>query len=708
MDADALLAGLNEQQTQAVTAVGGPIVVHAGAGSGKTRVLTRRIAYRVLDDQTEPARVLALTFTRKAAGELRSRLRSSGLRGEVVAGTFHGIALTQLRQRWAERGIAPPAMLDRKFRFVSQLVGRQRGVEVLDVVSEIEWARARLVAPEHYAGAAGLAGRTPPMPAKQFADLMMRFQQEKRRRRVVDFDDLLALAIRDLHDDEHYAAGVRWRHRHLYVDEFQDVNPLQFELLKAWRGETDDLFVVGDPNQAIYGWNGADPNLLNNFAKREPKAVVIRLLDNYRSSPQVLTLANASLEGTGGQLIPHRPDGAVPTLRSYATDTHEAAGIAKAVKEAKHPDTRWSEQAILVRTNAQLVPIEQALADVGIPVRVRGGAGPLSTPEVKSELRALGRDGIDLRDAIAQLDASLESDSSPEAGADPDNDDAVDELVEPETAEDDADERSRLGGSAPWARPSKKKVEAVNVNEQERRQNLGALSRLVHEYLAIDPTPSGPGLMAWIATVQAAEVSTSADAVELSTFHGAKGLEWPVVHVAGLEKGYVPIGYAKTGAQLAEERRLLYVAITRAEQELHLSWAAERVFGTKSVKRQQSPHLDNVQSAIEHLRRGHRPVDWRAAVVKSRAAIPKKGRGSASDKNPVGDPLFEALRAWRRDKARGADVPAYVIFNDQTLRAIAKRQPTSRSALASISGIGPAKLERFGTEVLAVVSEHSD
>ncbi len=712
VDVDALLAGLNERQTEAVTAIGGPIVVHAGAGSGKTRVLTRRIAYRVLDGQTEPARVLALTFTRKAAGELRSRLRSSGLRGEVVAGTFHGIALTQLRQRWAERGITPPSMLDSKFRFVSQLVGRQRGVEILDVVSEIEWARARLVSPEHYGAAADMAGRTPPLPADQFAELMVRFQHEKRRRRVVDFDDLLALAIRDLHEDEHYAAGVRWRHRHLYVDEFQDVNPLQFELLKAWRGDTDDLFIVGDPNQAIYGWNGADPNLLSNFAKREPKSTVIRLVDNYRSTPQVLTLANASLAGQGGQLVPHRADGPVPTLRSYASDTHEAAGIAQAVKTAKHADTRWGDQAILVRTNAQLVAIEQALADVGVPVRVRGGAGPLSAPEVKSALRALGRDGIDLREAVVQLDASLEDTGSVGADmaaeVDPDDDDAVDELIDPGltegTAADDhpGPEGTGRGGRTPPSSPT-----TVNVNEQERRQNLGALSRLVHEYLAIDPAPTGPGLLAWIATVQSNEVATTADAVELSTFHGAKGLEWPVVHVAGLEKGYVPIGYAKTGAQLAEERRLLYVAITRAEHELHLSWAEQRMFGTKSAKRQPSPHLDVIQSAIDHLRKGHRPVDWRAEMVKSRAAIPKRGRGSATDRNPVDDPLFDALRAWRRERARGADVPAYVIFNDQTLRAIAKRQPGSRAALASISGIGPAKLERFGTEVLAVVAEHT-
>jgi len=349
-------------------------------------------------------------------------------------------------------------------------------VEVLAVMSEIEWARARLVAPEHYGAAAELAGRTPPMPPAQFAELMERFQQEKRKRRVVDFDDLLALAIRDLHSDEHYAAGVRWRHRHLYVDEFQDVNPLQFELLKAWRGNSDDIFVVGDPNQAIYGWNGADPNLLNNFAKREPKAKVIRLLDNYRSSPQVLTLANASLEGKGGQLVPHRPDGPVPTLRSYATDTHEAAGIAQAVKEAKHPDTRWSEQAILVRTNAQLVAIEQALQDVGVPVRVRGGSGPLSTPEVKSELRALGRDGIDLRDALARLDASLSDLDTGEFVTDPDNDDPVDELIDPT-----ADDEPPAPASSPPARgrPAATQPPAT-VNEQDRRHNLAAPSRLVH------------------------------------------------------------------------------------------------------------------------------------------------------------------------------------------------------------------------------------
>ncbi len=671
VDADELLVGLNDRQIAAVTSDGGPLVVLAGAGSGKTRVLTRRIAWRVLEGQTDPNRVLALTFTRKAAGELRTRLLQMGMRDNVVAGTFHGVALTQLRQRWEERGITPPSMLDRKFRFVAQLVGRRPGVEILDVVSEIEWARARLVAPEHYAGAAEIAGRTPPMPADAFAELMVEFQQEKRRRRVVDFDDLLALAIRDLNEDPDYAAAIRWRHRHLYVDEFQDVNPLQFELLKAWRGKTDDLFVVGDPNQAIYGWNGADPNLLANFEKREPKATVIRLVDNYRSTPQVITLATAALEGKGGQLIPHLPDGPIPGVKSYTNDQAEAAGIAKAIRAAKANDNRWSDQAVLVRTNAQLVPIEQALNDIGVPVRVKGGAGPLSTPEVRSELRALGREGIDLRHAISKLDEDLAT----------------------------PDEANGSGAATDST--------TVNAAEVERKQNLGALSRLVHEYLALDSFPTGPGLLAWIATIQAAEVDAGNDAVELATFHGAKGLEWPIVHVAGLEKGYVPIGYAKTGAQLAEERRLLYVAVTRAERELHLTWSAERTFGMKTVKRQPSPQLDALQSAIDHLRRGHRPVDWKAQMIKSRAAIPKKGKGSNTDPNPVDDPLFEALRAWRRTRAKAADVPAYVIFNDQTLRAIAKRQPKTKSALAGMPGIGPAKLERFGEEVIDLVKENA-
>ncbi len=659
MDPESLLAGLNEAQRRAVTTDGGPLVVLAGAGSGKTRVLTRRIAYRIAIDQTDPRRVLALTFTRKAAGELRDRLRSLGLRDDVVAGTFHGVALTQLRQRWSERGIDPPQLLDRKVGFIARLMGRQAGVDPLDVVSEMEWARARLVDGATYAEAARAAGRTPPLEPKAMAALMEAYAQEKRRRRLVDFDDLLALAIRDIRSDPDYAAAVRWRHRHLYVDEFQDVNPLQYELLSAWRGNTPDLFIVGDPNQAIYGWNGADPALLARFAKREPGAEVVELLDNYRSTPQILTLARAAL-GTGKGLEPHRGDGAVPEIRSYANDVAEADGIAEAIRHANSVTRPWRDQAVLVRTNAQLVVVEQALTAAGIPARIKGGAGPLGTPEVKTELRVLTQPGRDLQYLIGELDSAIEG----EAG------------------------------------------EQLTQAEIERRSNLAALSRLVHEYLSVDPAPTGPGLGAWIGTLRSGEVAADRDAVELATFHGAKGLEWPVVHVAGLEQGLVPIGYAKTGAQLDEETRLLYVAITRAESELYLSWAAERTFGNKTVRRQPSPHLGNLQSVIDHLRAGHRPMDWKAQVSQGRAALSK------SKKRPVieadtDDPVFVALRAWRRTRAKAADVPAYVIFNDQTLRAVAAAKPANRSQLGRLPGIGPVKLERYADELLEVVASAS-
>ncbi len=697
-----LLDGLNERQRQAVTTTGGPLVVLAGAGSGKTRVLTRRIAYRVLEGETDPRRVLALTFTRKAAGEMRSRLRGLGLRDDVVAGTFHGVALTQLRERWVERGIAPPAILDRKYRMVSQLLGRRSGVEPMDVVAEIEWARARMIEPGDYATAAQLAGRTPPMPAADMADLLHRFAMEKRQRRVVDFDDLLTLALRDMLTDPDYAAAVRWRHRHLYVDEFQDVNPLQFELLKAWRGRTNDLFIVGDPNQAIYGWNGADPDLLGRFAQRERSAIVIPLADNYRSTPQILTAASAALDGKAGQLIPHRHDGTVPTITAYPSEEAEADGIADAIRASRSVGEPWANQAVLVRTNAQLIPIEQALVASGIPVRVRGGSGPLASTEVKSKLRELTRPGVDLQRGVADLERAtvLPDDSADPTRGDPDADEASDRYLAP-TNTIDLTDTATLGQAVGRDRSA-----PLTTAEIERRRNLAALGTLVRDYLAIDPMPSGPGLAAWIATIQAGEVATNHDAVELATFHSAKGLEWPVVHLAGLESGFVPISYAKTGGQLAEEQRLLYVAITRAERELHISWAASRTFGTRSRKRTVSPYLQQIYDAIALMARGQRPLDWRAKVEDSRSAMtppeiarPDR-RGDAATNN---DAVFDALQRWRRDRARAADVPAHVVFNDRILRSIANVCPTSRSGLATIAGIGPAKLERFGDEVVDLV-----
>jgi DNA helicase-2/ATP-dependent DNA helicase PcrA len=655
VDGDALLAGLNAAQLEAVTAEGGPVVVLAGAGSGKTRVLTRRIAWRIATGETDPARVMALTFTRKAAAELRQRLVAVGLRDHVAAGTFHSIALLQLRQRWAERKVTPPALLDRKIRFVGRLIGtRRKGVDAIDVVSELDWARARLVGPDEYAAAAAEAGRTPPLPSEQVADILRRYQDEKRRRRVVDFDDLLMLAIRDLRGDERYAAAIRWRYRHLYVDEMQDVNPLQNELLAAWRGDRSDLFVVGDPNQAIYGWNGADPNLLARFVRREPNAVVVELGDNYRSTPQIVSVASSLVSRSG--LTAQRADGPVPTISAHPDDRAEAVGIASAIRQAHSVAGDWSDQAVLVRTNAQLTIIEQALSDAGVPTRIRGTTGPLASPETRTEVALLTKPDADVVGLLCDLEARV---------------------AEP---------------------PAVQTVAAI-----ERRANLAALVRLVHDYVATDPLPSGPGLDAWIGTLQSGDVDSETDAVELTTFHGAKGLEWPVVHVAGLEDGFVPIAYATTGAQLGEEKRLLYVALTRAMDELHLSWAAERTFTSKPVTRSASPHLGSLAEEIGRLGVGptHR-VDWRAQLATSREALHNAVESPTSDNGAV--QRYDALRAWREQRARGADVPAHAIFTDQTLRAIATAHPRTTAQLASVLGVGPARLQRYGDEVLSLIS----
>ncbi len=650
--AERLLDGLSESQIQAVTSPGGPVIVLAGAGSGKTRVLTRRIAWRILQGETDPNRVLTLTFTRKAAAELRERQFQLGLRDRVPAGTFHGIALTQLRQRWTERRTIPPTLLDRKVRFLAQLSPQRKGVEIIDVVAEIDWARARLLEPEQYHDAALRAGRTPPLPPEQLAELMVRYQQEKRRKRLVDFDDLLLLALRDLRADQDYAAAVRWRHRHFYVDEFQDVNPLQFALLSEWIGDRTDMFLVGDPNQAIYGWNGADPMLLENMA-RDDSSTVIELNDNYRSTPQVLNLAGATLGAlAASKLRAHRGDGPAPTITSYGSDKAEAEGIADAISQARSFGESWSNQAVLVRTNAQLVLIEQALTDRRIPSQLRSGPGPLGSQEVKTELKAIGRDGIDLIGRLEELDERL---------------------------------------SAIAAEQTKISVDRYN--------NLSALSRVIHEYVTVDPQPNGPGLLAWIDTLQRGDVDNETDAVDLVTFHGAKGLEWPIVHVAGLEDGFVPIAYAKTEAQLHEERRLLYVALTRAKSELHLSWSMERTFGTRTVKRQPAPMLDALAAAINGLGTvGPGRVDWRTQIERTRKQIPTDDEAD----RPL---ALDALREWRSRKARAAGVPAHVIVNDQLLKVMAEQRPTNTAQLATLPGMRPTKLQRFGDELLEVLNQ---
>jgi DNA helicase-2/ATP-dependent DNA helicase PcrA len=412
VDGSRLLDGLTEAQAAAVTSDGAPLVILAGAGSGKTRVLTRRMAWRIAEGSAEGRHVLALTFTRKAAGELRARLTSLGIRDRVAAGTFHAVAYAQLRQRWADRNITPPALLERKVPLIAELRGRVRDAAVphIDIASEIEWAKARLVTPERYEDEVARTGRTTPLTASQMATLYARYEEEKRSRRMVDFDDLLIVLARALRDDAEFAAGQRWRFRHLFVDEFQDVNPAQAALLAGWRATNDDLCVVGDPNQAIYAWNGAEPTFLTQFCEREPGATVVRLDDNFRSTPQILAVAASVLGDQASALRPHVADGRLPTVRSHPDERAEAQAVARGLRDRRRPGSPWSNLAVLARTNAQLVVIEAALRTAGIPCRVRGGAKFLDRPEVVDALRAITRRPGSFTERLSWLADSVRED----------------------------------------------------------------------------------------------------------------------------------------------------------------------------------------------------------------------------------------------------------------------------------------------------------
>jgi DNA helicase II / ATP-dependent DNA helicase PcrA len=696
-----LLEGLNAAQRAAVASTAQPLCIIAGAGSGKTRVLTRRIAQRIATGTADPSHVLAITFTRKAAGELQSRLTKLGVRDRVATGTFHAIAYAQLRQYWADEEMRAPTLAESKIRLIAPLLGSNRPANVapIDVASEIEWAKARLLTPATYAAEVERIGRRPPLGVGAMAQIFRRYEEEKRRKGVVDFDDLLVLAVQAMETDKAFATRQRWRFRHLFVDEFQDVNPVQQRLLDAWAGVSQvtqvvrdvvDLCVVGDPNQAIYAWNGADPRFLTEFTSRFPGAETISLIDNYRSTPEILTVADAVLgfERTGDAattasdgsvmrrraLRPNRPSGPVPTITAYASDLEEARGIARRIRELRSARTAWRDIAVLTRTNAQSVLFEEAFRAAGIPHRVRGTGTFMSQPEVQRGLAALrsGAPGASLLDRLRDLDEmarEIEADGA--AGA-----------------------------------------EGTN----ERVDQLDGLVRLGNEYLAATPDGTVAGFQSWLSatiTSRAEEPDRGGEVVEISTFHRSKGLEWPIVFLAGLERGYVPIGQADDPEAWAEEQRLLYVAVTRAERELHCCWAQSRTFGAKTTGRAPSPWLTNVEAALGAIT-DPGGGDWRAHFAANRAKLAAAKaagvpgiRGTKQAAIEVGrnaDPaLLEELKRWRSAEARRSGMPAFVILHDTTLAAIAEARPSSTAALLQLPGFGPVKAERYGTAIVEVV-----
>ena len=659
MAADHLLHDLDDAQRRAVTSPARPLAILAPAGSGKTRVLTRRIAWRVESGDADASHVLALTFTRRAAGELRERLAALGLRHGVAAGTFHGVAFAQLRSRWADEGRTPPTLLARKGKVLGSVVAGSP-VTVAQLAGEIEWAKARLVGPDGFAEAAAAARRRTPAPPDRIADLYRTYEEEKRRARMVDFDDLLRLCTHMLETDARFAAAQRWRFQHLFVDEFQDVNPLQLRLLDAWRGTSYDLCVVGDPHQAIYGWNGADAGFLEDFRRLYPPSEVVALGGNYRSTPQILDAAAEVLRVAGVADRPVRAarhDGPAVRLDRHPTDRDEAIAIARAIRDRKGPRAAWSAQAVLVRTHAQIEPIAEALRAAGIPHRVRGGDTLLQRREV--------RDALDLlRRARGPLAASL-----------PD----VEALAADVAGSEDSDGVPPDTAAAASA-------------------DMALLVRLGHDHLRLDPGASAIGFVSWlVATLQSEGADEHRDAVTIATFHAAKGLEWPIVHLAGLEDGLVPISYARNQAQRGEEARLLYVAMTRAEDELRCTWAALRSIGGTPAERRLTPWLHGL-AARERARPDEPtgpPADWRVRLAEQRALL-------AEATSPL-SPALTALHAWRDESARAARVEPASLIDDRLLEIIAERRPASHDELVSIPGMGPLLAARVGDGLLAAL-----
>jgi DNA helicase II / ATP-dependent DNA helicase PcrA len=547
---DRLLRGLTREQGEAVLSDAAPLCVLAGAGSGKTTVLTRRVARRLADGSAEPTHTMVVTFTRKAAGELRGRLHRLDVPGPIWAGTFHAAAYGQLRRHWADTRRRPPAVIDDPGRLLRRLATSPEVLapEVLSaVVAELQWAQARLVAPESYAVAARAAGRRPPVEAAEVADMFSRYVEAKEKLGVLDLNDLLIRAAEAVESDGAVAAVTRWRIRHLFVDEFQDVNPAQWRLLRAWLGNGTDLFVVGDPRQAVYGWNGADPTLLDRLPEVLPDTTVLRLDANHRCSPQVVAAARAVLGDGARSFSPvavGRPDGPPPVVKAFDDDGQEAAAVARWLRVMHRPGRRWSQLAVLARTNTRLALVAESLESAGIPFRV--GTPPKRGGALRQAIGLLGRAPRHqrLRSALADLSTA-----------------------------DDA------GG--------------VGLPR--------TLRRLADEHAFEEPGSTVDAFLRWVAATsgdtESPDDDRDSDAVELSTFHRAKGLEWEAVALIGLEDGLVPIAYATSDAALAEERRLLYVAVTRAGEDLWCSWANRRQWADRSWWCTPSPLLAGIEAS---------------------------------------------------------------------------------------------------------------
>ncbi len=703
--ADAVLEGLDPEQREVATALHGPVCVLAGAGTGKTRAITHRIAYGVRAGILQPSSVLAVTFTNRAAGEMRGRLRQLGAAG-VQARTFHSAALRQLQYFWPKAvGGAMPRIVDRKIQLVADAAAACRirldRNELRDVTAEIEWSKVTRTVPADYAAAAAKRGRDAPRDPAEIAQLYAAYEDLKRDRAVIDFEDVLLLTVGILQDRHDIAEQVRSQYQHFVVDEYQDVSPLQQRLLELWLGERDDLCVVGDASQTIYSFTGATPDHLLDFRTRHPGATVVKLVRDYRSSPQVVHLANGLLAQARGraaehrlELISQRGPGPEPVYSEYADEPAEAEGAARRIRDLIASGVPASEIAVLFRTNSQSETYEQALADAGVPYQLRGAERFFDRPEVRKA-------GVALRGA-ARFGA---------------NDSLLDDTVDLPSQV-----RAVLSGEG-WTSETPAGSGAV----RERWESLAALVNLAQDFAAAKPDASLGDFIAELDERAGAQHAPTVQGVTLASLHSAKGLEWDVVFLVGVAEGMMPITYAKTDEQIEEERRLLYVGVTRARERLHVTWALSRAPGGRPNRRP-SRFLDGLRpgsatttgrvgaGASGGIERGF-PSGTTTVAQRPTSRTPARCRVCGRTLRDAGEMklmrcedcpsdmdegLYERLREWRAAQARRSGQPAFCVFTDRTLMAIAEAGPATPAELARIPGAITRKLQRYGADVLAI------
>lgn len=687
-----VLAGLDDEQQVVATSVHGPVVVLAGAGTGKTRAITHRMAYAVATGAHEARRSLAVTFTTRAAGEMRVRLRELGVEGAQVR-TFHGAALRQLRYFWPRlSGQTFPDVLPSKARLLAEAASKSgiatNAAVIRDLASDIEWSKVSELAARDLLTDPRAATRQWSMDLADVMKIYAVYDELKSARALLDFEDVLLVTVGALQTRPDILDEVHSAYRWFTVDEFQDVNPLQHRLLTLWRGDRDEVCAVGDVSQTIYSFTGASADYLVNFRTEFPDATEVRLVNCYRCTPEIVSKANAVIVQAHSRaavtLRSMREPGVEPTVQSYPDEVAEATAVAESISTHLRNGISARDIAVLFRMNAQSADLEAALSARGIAVVMRGAERFFDRPEVRegvTRIRGAARAG----GATGVL----------------------------------GDEVRGILGAAGWAAERPQGSGAV----RERWESLAALVTLADE----NPQWDLPAFITELDHRSEAQHAPAADAVTLSSLHSAKGLEWQVVFIVGCSDGLLPLSNADSPDEIEEERRLLYVGMTRAKSYLHLSWARARQPGGRE-NREYSKFLVTLRDSTGQIadgldgdqsrgsvhrgsgrarteRKKRRPAMCRTCG-KGLVTAPERSLGRCRTCPSTYDPdQFEQLKRWRLRQATEREVPAFVVFTDATLLAIVEQLPASLEQLAAIPGIGPAKLELYGPTLLELLGD---